>query len=92
MTPYPNVKTARPRLLRDGLVFMGKLWLDSLKDLTLSILALVAIVIDLARAGRQEPHLFQRVMQYGQRFDQWLDLYGPYDPSKLLPKRKQDRL
>jgi hypothetical protein len=50
MTPYPNAETARSRLVRDGVVFMGKLWLDSLKDLTLSILALGAIVIDLSRA------------------------------------------
>ena len=82
-------KIRRSQLLRDGLVFMAKLWLDSLKDFTLSFLALGAAVVDYARAGKDEPQLFQRVMLYGQRFDHWLDLYGPFDPDKLLPKRKQ---
>ena len=91
MKSHPG-RSGRGPLVRDGLVFMGKLWLDSIKDLTLSILALGAILVDFVRGGRREPHLFQRVMQYGYRFDQWLDLYGPLDPSKLMLKRKREQL
>jgi hypothetical protein len=83
-------KARRSQLLRDGLVFMAKLWLDSLKDIGLSFLALIAIVVDFARAGSEEPHRFQRVLARGKRFDRWLDLYGPYDLEKVLPKRKKE--
>jgi hypothetical protein len=83
-------KARRSQLLRDGLVFMAKLWLDSLKDIGLSILALLAILLDFGRANTEEPHRFKRVLESGKRFDRWLDLYGPYDIEKVLPKRKKE--
>ena len=75
--------------MRDGFVFMAKLWLDSLKDIGLSILALIAILMDFGRAGTHEPEHFKRVLHFGKRFDRWLDLYGPYDIEKFLPKRNK---
>jgi len=83
-------KARRSQLLRDGLVFMAKLWLDRLKDIGLSVLALGAILLDFGRAESEEPHRFKRVLATGKRFDHWLDLYGPYDIEKVLPKRKKD--
>ena len=70
------MKPARRVLLRDGLIFMAKLWLDGLKDVTLSVAALFAIAIDFLRAGQRKPQLFYRVMQFGERIDLWLNLYG----------------
>ena len=66
---------------------MAKLWLDSLKDIGLSVLALFAILLDFGRAQNEEPHRFKRVLAIGKRFDAWLDLYGPYDIERILPKR-----
>jgi hypothetical protein len=80
-------RARRSQLLRDGLVFMAKLWLDSLKDLGLSVLALFAIMLDFGRARTEEPHRFKRVLALGKRFDKWIDLYGPYDIERILPKR-----
>lgn len=83
-------KSRRSQLMHDGFVFMAKLWLDSLKDIGLSILALIAIVLDFGRARTQEPAHFKRVLEFGKRFDRWLDLYGPYDIEKILPKRNKE--
>lgn len=83
-------KVRRSQLMRDGFVFMAKLWLDSLKDIALSVLALFAILLDFGRAESEEPHRFKRVLELGKRFDQWIDLYGPYDIEKILPRRSKE--
>jgi hypothetical protein len=83
-------RARRSQLLRDGLVFMAKLWLDSLKDLGLSVLALLAIILDFGRANHEEPHRFKRVLALGKRVDHWIDLYGPYDIETILPKPNKE--
>lgn len=85
-----ELNSRRTKVLRNGLTFMAKLWLDGLKDVTLSVLALFAVAIDFIRASDEEPRQFQRVMAFGRRFDRWLDLYEPYDANKLLNPQERD--
>lgn len=70
------MKPARKVLLRDGLIFMVKLWLDSVKDVVLSAAAFFALIFDFARADQAKPYRFYKVMQFGERVDLWLNLYS----------------
>ncbi|MFT4632702.1 MAG: hypothetical protein ACI96P_002348 [Candidatus Azotimanducaceae bacterium] len=63
------------RLLRDVVVFQGKLALDGLRDLLLSPLSII-----LALAGAvlspTDPHRYlRRLMQFGLRTDQFINLF-----------------
>ena len=66
-------------LVRDAVVFAIKLAIDGAKDLVLVQVALLAFCIDLVLmlgAGRRRS-FFYRVMEIGERFDLWLNLYMP---------------
>jgi hypothetical protein len=70
---------ARPSrlvLIRDAAIFMLKLWLDGLKDITLTACAVVALVVDLFARRRADNYLFYRVVRFGEKFDLWLNLYA----------------
>ena len=73
-------------VLRDAVVFAIKLWLDGLKDVALAFAGLGAAGIDLLR-GRptRNGYLFYRVMHYGEKVDNALDLYG----AKLGPRKNE---
>lgn len=71
------MKPTRSVLIRDGVIFMIKLWLDGLKDVALTAAAAFALLVDLLRANKPgRRYLFYRVIRAGERFDLWLNLYG----------------
>lgn len=63
-------------LVRDLAIFQIKLLLDSLKDLVVAQIALVAAAVDFVFPGEQVGHRFYAVMGLAERFDRWLSLYG----------------
>ena len=63
-------------LIRDGAIFMVKLWLDGLKDIVLTALAIGALAIDLVFRRNAQHFLFYKVVRAGERFDLFLNLYG----------------
>ena len=63
-------------LIRDGAIFMLKLWIDGLKDIVLTALAVGALVIDVVFRKNTEHYLFYKVVRAGERFDLFLNLYG----------------
>ena len=65
-------------LVRDMLIFQVKLFLDGVKDIVLSPLAILAVVWDLipSRKGYRG-RTFYQVLRMGERFDLWLNLYTP---------------
>lgn len=71
-------------LARDVLLFQMKLWLDGLKDVVLSPLSIGAFLVDLVRGGGR-PSVFYQVLQWGEWFDQWLNLYHA---SQRAPHRR----
>jgi hypothetical protein len=71
----PRMKSSRPVLIRDFLIFWLKLWLDSFKDVILIQISIVAVIIDLL-LGNRRTRLFYSVMKLGERFDLWLNLHG----------------
>lgn len=72
-----ELTTPRGALVRDLGIFQLKLALDGLKGLLLLQVSLVAAALDIAFGPRGEESLFYRVLAASERFDLWLNLYGP---------------
>lgn len=67
-------RPSRGVLVRDLILFQLKLWLDGLKDIVLSPLSIGGGLIDLIRSPTR-PSFFYTTLQWGERFDLWLNLY-----------------
>ncbi len=81
-------------LVRDFVIFELKLLLDSLKSLLITQVAIAAFIIDLVRPGGRDYKVFYRVMDFGERLDQWLSLYGATrhaaeDPEGLMGESRE---
>ncbi|WP_325308909.1 hypothetical protein [Longimicrobium sp.] len=66
-------------LVRDFLLFGLKLLIDSLKDILLVQVAILAFCVDMIfmlLAGSRRS-FFYTVLELGERFDLWLNLYAP---------------
>jgi hypothetical protein len=77
------LKQQRSVLVRDGMVFMFKLWIDGLKDIVLTFAAAGALIHDFATHDSHRPQLFYRVVGAGKKFDEQLDLFE--NAGKLGP-------
>jgi len=74
-------------LFRDFMLFYVKLLVDGAKDLVLVQVALLAFCIDLVLMigiGRRRS-FFYRVLEIGERFDLWLNLYVPSKAARNNP-------
>ena len=67
---------SRWRLMGDLLAFQGKLLVDGLKDLVLSPVAFIAVVIGILSDRHYPARYFDRMMRVGRDFDRWVDLFG----------------
>lgn len=69
----------RAHLIRDSLVFQGKLILDGFRDLALVPVAIAATMLDLF--GKSEPPVrhFRSVLKLGKRTDRWIGLFTAAD-------------
>lgn len=67
----------RAAILRDLLIFQAKLGLDGLKGFLISQASLWAAVAEMFVLRRERGRWFYRVLAAGERFDLWLNLYGP---------------
>lgn len=67
---------SRARIVRDLLTFQVKLWLEGMKDIALVPLSLGAAVIDLLFYRKSSRGALYGVMDLGNRFEKWVDLYG----------------
>lgn len=63
-------------LIRDLLIFQLKLVLDSIKDVALIQISLVAAIYDLLFGRPGRPAVFYNVLRLSERLDLWLNLYG----------------
>jgi len=68
--------TSRWKLVRDLGVFELKLAVDGVKDLILAPLALAAVVADMVMPAESRGAFLRAVIQIGERFEKWLNLYG----------------
>lgn len=81
-------------LVRDFIIFELKLLLDSLKSLIITQVAIAAFIIDLIRPRGRDYKVFYRVMDFGERLDRWLSLYGATrhaaeDPEGLMGESQE---
>jgi hypothetical protein len=68
------------RLLRDVVVFQGKLALDGLRDVLLSPLSIILAIAG-AIFSPADPHRFlRRLMHFGQQSDEFINLFEHPDP------------
>ena len=64
-SPRQEDPMGRSGLLRDVIVFQGKLLLDAFKDVLLGPASLIAALIDVARPGPRSELLFYKVLAHG---------------------------
>lgn len=74
-------------MMRDLLVFQGKLALDALRDLALSPISLTAGVLGIIRDPDRPGRYFYSLMKLGTRSDRWINLFGAsrmvgYEPGQ----------
>lgn len=72
--PSPGV------LIRDFLLFYAKLLVDGLKDVAMIQIGILAFCVDMIlmlTVGRRRRSFFYTVLELGERFDLWLNLYRP---------------
>jgi hypothetical protein len=63
-------------LIRDAFFFQLKLALDAIRDLLLSPASIICVVIDIFSGKNSHQSYFYRLMSFGQKSDQWLNLFG----------------
>jgi len=71
-----NTKQGRLPLIKDGIIFQLKLGMDAIRDLLLSPISIVCLVIDLIKGNSQQKSYFHRLMAFGHKTDKWLNLFG----------------
>jgi hypothetical protein len=87
MDPFTREVQSPGVLVRDFMIFAIKLAIDWVKDLVLVQVALLAFCLDLIlmiAAGRRRS-FFYRVLEIGERFDLWLNLYNPSKGARDNP-------
>ncbi|TPV96527.1 MAG: hypothetical protein B7733_04295 [Myxococcales bacterium FL481] len=73
-SPAPRPNNERGRVVRDLVVFQGKLFLDGLKDIVVSPLSIAAAIMGLLMPGNHARYL-HGVFTLGRLFDRWLNLF-----------------
>jgi len=72
----PDVHSSRLQLIWDVVLFQFKLVADSLRDVLLSPISIIAGILGLI-AGGDDPHqYFRRLLAIGRRSDVWINLFG----------------
>ncbi len=88
-------KLSRWPMLRDGIIFQLKLGLDAGRDLLLSPISILCLIIDVIRGHTKEKSYFHRLMAFGLKTDYWINLFGSHSPSEnedLSPESNVDHL
>lgn len=70
------LRARRWALIRDLVVFAGKVALEALRDLALIPVGLAAGVAGLLFHPREPEFLFREVLRLGDRFDRFVDIFG----------------
>ena len=68
--------------LRRLLVFQVKLYVDAFRDVFLSLLSLIAFVLDVVLRSDEKDSMFTRVLRLGRRSERAINLFEQHDPSR----------
>ena len=72
----PEETSQRWPLFKDAVAFQIKLSLDALRDILLSPVSMICIVVDLVKGHTHDKSLFYKLMRLGHESDSWLNLFG----------------
>ena len=75
----------RGQLIRHVLEFQFKLALDSLSHLLVGPLSLIAALAGILTIHRDPSRYFDQVLQWGHRFEQWINLFSTRSEDSNLP-------
>ncbi|NQZ07923.1 MAG: hypothetical protein HRT35_12240 [Algicola sp.] len=70
-----NSEPFRWQLIKKAAVFQLKLGLDALRDILLSPLSLMLVLIDIALGHNQQQSYFIKLMKFGRLSDRWINLF-----------------
>jgi hypothetical protein len=82
-----TLPTSRWGLIRDAIVFQGKLLVDGLRDAAMMPISLIAAVMDLLGIGDRAGRNFYDVVTFGRHTEHWINLFGAAD--RLLPENTE---
>ncbi len=68
----------RRRLLKDWISFQCKLFLDWLRDLVFTPLALICMLVDLVTGADEKNGLFYSLLRFGALTDRWIDMFNQH--------------
>lgn len=85
--PAAVERYGRWELIRDVLVFQGKLVVDGLRDVLLAPAALITGILAIVAPNPTTERLFFDVLRLGVRLDAWINLFGA-----LSRKRRRQEL
>jgi hypothetical protein len=88
---------SRWRLVRDVIVFQVKCGMEAVLDVTLIPVSMVAAGLDLLFGNWRRPRLFHAVLRFGERCEDWINLWGvaPAEPEvevEFADRRGADRV
>jgi hypothetical protein len=74
-TPQPH-HDARMRLLWELMVFHLKLIAEGIRDIFLSPISIIAVIVGLVAGGDKPDLYFRRVQRFGRKSDLWINVFG----------------
>ncbi len=74
--PTPPHHDARIRLILELGVFHLKLFVEAARDVFLSPVSIIAVIMGLVAGGDKPDMYFRRVQRFGRRTDTWLNVFG----------------
>lgn len=84
------VRDSRGQLLRDAVLFQGKLVVDGLRDLILCPVAILAAIADLIQHDTKQSRHFYEVVHFGRRTEHWIDLFSAAERAPDKPRPEMD--
>ncbi|HEY0231680.1 MAG TPA: hypothetical protein VGC55_10535 [Dokdonella sp.] len=88
----PETKRKAAPLIRAVALLQLKLLLGAGRDLLLSPLTLVAALFDVLQLERQEPRHLRQVLRFGERMDEWIDVWSGARDEESPPRENVDAL
>lgn len=74
----PPHHDARVRLVWELAVLHVKLLVEALRDVFLSPISIIAVILGLLAGGEKPDVYFRRVQRFGRRADLWLNVFGSH--------------
>ena len=78
----PEQGDNRKKLIRDVLVFQGKLAMDGIRDLVLSPVSIIVAIYGIVTNPNNPSIHFQSLMQFGRKSDDFINLFGHNSHAK----------